>query len=864
MARSKRYVNSAAARTRVDIAIEFLTLTGLVLIPLVFRGREWVAFYSQPKFFVLHFIALTISVLWILEQALLASRSRTQWTHSLFGLVHDWLSQALHRWTLVAVAGFGFAFIVSTLLSPTPWVSVWGRDFGDLGYELYSTLSYLVIFFAIALRTRTQDQAIRVALVIAAVGTFLAAYGMSQTFGWDPIGQGENLSRVIASFGNPLYFGSYLVMSIPIVMALALYLDSKGRSWVLVPAVLSLGLHFAALWNTGGRGPWIASMAGLITFVVFTVLWLGMFRLMIKMVAIGLAGGAIALIITIIPGGTTEKGRGLEDLRGVVSELADGVQYIFQGSGSLGTFGPTARLVSGEPVSTSTTATASDVSSGLPASEDGVSESTTATASDVSSGLPASEDGVSDSGLGTSSPAGRLPALTLADAAQFEVFGVQNPQSTAIGDRADIWSGAFKLVATRDRVEEESDLIRSLRFMFGYGPDMYFYSYPITSKPWPELVTTSHAHNYPLQVLLEEGLVGFLLFMATAILVLVTGISVIRRASRHNDEDQWRSVLTVGLIAALVARAVEQGSGVGRISDLVTFWALMGLVVAVAEIGTGPSSPTRKANRFSLSTSGFQRLVPFGVVVTAGVIALTVFIQKDINQLRAGVISANGFEQKNASENDKAFKSFQDAISLAPDVERYYTEAAGFLIRTAAASVEDDPDRARELYTAAYELLLEFEDRDPFAWQTQLGIAWATSGLVAMGDDALAPELLGRYRNISALMSPFASIQAMVAENIVLMGEYEIGVNFAKGAIALEGPTTSLPTAWWALGEAMFQLDRLDDAELAWQTSVKRQDRGIHAARSLRGLAFINEKRGYTESAVYFHERADGLAAELR
>ena len=153
-------------------------------------------------------------------------------------------------------------FFISTLLSPMPWVSVWGRDFGDLGYDLYSTLSYVVIFFAVAFRVHTRDQLLRIALAVATVGTFSAAYGVSQAFGWDPIGRGEGLNRVIASLGNPLFLGAYLVMTIPIVMALAIHYQSRGRWWLLAPAALSIGLHITALWYAGGRGPWVAAITG--------------------------------------------------------------------------------------------------------------------------------------------------------------------------------------------------------------------------------------------------------------------------------------------------------------------------------------------------------------------------------------------------------------------------------------------------------------------------------------------------------------------------------------------------------------------------------------------------------------------------
>ncbi len=827
-------------RTRIDVAIEFLALLGLILVPLVFRGREWVAFFSQPKFFVLHFVALSITVLWTVELALNSARRRTQRSRPVFELADDWLSEARHRWTLVAVAGFGFAFVVSTLLSPSPWVSVWGRDFGDLGYDLYSTLSYLVIFFAVALRTKTQDQVLRIVLVIVSVGTLSAAYGVSQSFGWDPVGRGENLRRVIASFGNPLFFGAYLVMSVPLVMAVALHQFSIGRRWVLAPGAVSIGLHFAALWYAGGRGAWIASIASILVFVAFAFPWLGRVRA-IKAAGLGVIGGIMALIITSLPGGVNETGRGLEHLRDVLSEVVDGVQYIIQG--------PEEESVQEADLTASVSVAPGD---------------STAPSAEVDAGVSLAPTPVPSADSPVFHPVGRPPALTLADAAQFEVFGAVDRQSLAIGERADIWRGALKLAVTRDRVEEESGLLRGLRFMFGFGPDMYFYSFPINSRPLPQARTTSHTHNYPLQVLMEQGIAGLALFLATAILVFLTAISVVRSAAKRREEDPWLAILMVGLLAALIARAIEQGPGVGRVSDLVTFWALMGLVIAVAEIEIGPAIRRRADGPLSLSSAGLRRLAPFGAAILVGVVALTIFIQKDVNTLRAGVISARGFEQKNAGENDDAFRSFQRAVSLAPDVERYYTEVSGFLNRTAAAHIADDPERARELYTAARNLLLEYEERDPLAWQTQLGIATATAGLAGLGDESFLPEVVGRYLNIAALMKPFSSIQATAAENIVIAGEYEIGADIAEYAIALEGTTGPVPTAWWALGEAAFQLDRLEDAELAWKTSLKRQGRGVYAARSHRGLAFIAETRGDEELAAEHNNLAGGLELQLR
>ena len=63
------------ARRRLALVIEATWLFGLILVPLVFRGREWVAIYAQPKYFLVHLAALVIVVAWTAEWALSRSQN---------------------------------------------------------------------------------------------------------------------------------------------------------------------------------------------------------------------------------------------------------------------------------------------------------------------------------------------------------------------------------------------------------------------------------------------------------------------------------------------------------------------------------------------------------------------------------------------------------------------------------------------------------------------------------------------------------------------------------------------------------------------------------------------------------------------
>jgi O-antigen ligase len=832
-------ITAGIGRPRFDITIEAMWLLGLAAVPLAFRGREWVAFFSQPKFVVLHGAALLIVVLWAFELALKQRHGHTRTDGSLFDAIDSWIANHPHRWAIVAVGGLGITFVASTLLSPLPWISLWGRDFGDQGYDLYSSMSYLVIFAAIALRVRTRGQILRVGMVIVAVSTVTSLYGISQHFGWDPIGRGEGLSRVISTFGNPIYFGAYLVMVGPVTLALGMAADRRGRTAILALASLLLAIQLASLWFTGARGPWVGTLFGLVSFVVLSWVWISgrtALRAFFASVAVALA----ALLIVSLPGAELQSGRGLESLNGIFTETVDAVRYLFEGDPAPDD--PTPRPgAEARPPSTED----SDLATAQPPAP-------AKGAGDGGSVQPSSPDAVS-----------RFAAL----AAAVDDFGPLNERRLAFGGRADIWSAAFELALSRDRVPADSSVVRGLRVLFGYGPDMFFYSYPLAALPQASLVGVSHTHNYGLQVLMEQGMVGVALLVVTAALVIIASLKVLR--ARRKDGDRRLSVLLVGVLAALIGRTVEQTVGVGRVSDLMLFWALTGMVIALAEIhhrstAQKSSAPAPRRARHAERPRALARnarLAYLACAAIVGVVALLVFVERDVNPLRGGWIAANGFEQKAEGDADEALRSFQRAADLAPDVERYHVEVAGLFSRTAAQ--RDDLDKADALLRAAREQLLRYEERDRMAWQTQIELAAVTASLVSIGNAKLIPELAGRYRNVSALMPTFAPIQSMAAEQLVIAGEWDLGLAVADRAISLEAATLPDVRAWWARGEAAHQLGLTDEASLSFWTSIGRQagraSGSKYAAASYRGLAFIAEEAGDQETAAEHHSKADRL-----
>ena len=387
--RRRRTRAETRARPWTSRVIEFAWLGALISVPLAFDGQQRLAFAEQPKQIALHLAAGTIAITWAVELAL--QNDRRQFLPAL----PAWLGRSLSRWAMALAVVFGVVGILSTAFSRVPVVSLWGRDFEGLGYELYSFLALLILFMAVALRLRGRDQIQRVVHAFVWTGAATASYGVAQHFGWDPFGFGVDQPRVWSTLLNPIFFGSFLVMSLPMTIAAALLEVAAGRRWrwwILFAIVI--GLQLAALWFTGSRGPLVGVIGGGIVLIAVAATRLER-AILLRGLAVSAGGLAVAALLVMVPLGQTR-----------------GTGEIFGG---------------------------------------------------------------------------------LIDTDQLATGGFSG--------RAEIWRGAIELSASWDTEPSDTGVSSILRPVLGFGPEMYAYSYPLTSEP-RDAATVAHAHNFLLQVLL--------------------------------------------------------------------------------------------------------------------------------------------------------------------------------------------------------------------------------------------------------------------------------------------------------------------------------------------------------------------------
>ena len=193
-----------------DGVLEAGWLAALVVAPLFFNTNSARGF-DPDKTALVRSVALVMAAAWIvtvLEEGLSTTRALFESRHTL---------GFLRRFPLaLPVAGLLAVYLLSTLLSVTPRASFWGSYTRLQG--AYTTLSFLIIFFAVATRLRRTEQVERIITTIILASLSVSLYGVMQHFHADPLSwRQDTVARITSTLGNPIFLAAYLIMIVPLV-----------------------------------------------------------------------------------------------------------------------------------------------------------------------------------------------------------------------------------------------------------------------------------------------------------------------------------------------------------------------------------------------------------------------------------------------------------------------------------------------------------------------------------------------------------------------------------------------------------------------------------------------------------------------
>ena len=858
-------------------------LLAAFMVPLMFLSQDYalseakIAYVEVPKVALLRTLAGLIALIWAIEWAI-KSRAFQNFSLSISAqtlpgkvrpskvamAVRGWMNVHPTRWLLLAAGLFFGSTFLSTVLSGSFTISMWGEIPGQDGYSAYSIASYGILFAVLATHLKDRAQVIRLLGVVVLMGFLAGTYGILQHYGHDFFDlteiTGGGTARVTIFMGNTIFAAAVLSMTVPVTLVAAALnfhdenwgewgplsrIGQLGRDflltflWASILAVQLLGLMF-----TFSRGPWSGAVLALVVFLGLVVLSLG-WRMLIRTGLVLVLAGVLSVAFLHWQGSVSIVNSGpwvgiAVALIGLAGTFA--LLFVTQKYGRaivlLGTLGVAAVIVGASVLGPSALSGRGSVKT---------------TSADST----------------TSQVVGRIASI------KTDVLG------GFLGGRGTHWKVSWTLIKDRPWFEFDDLSLSWLRPLIGYGPDLFRYTYLLES-PSESLslrpLEPDHAHNFFIHQTVEQGLIGVLGSLALFASVFgVVGHHIVRRRQAGNPIYR---LLLFGLMAIILGRFLEMMVGVARVSDLTILWIIFGLFAALIKFDSGSqlhdevvpaaretdqfvsrrdrrraSRASRASKTRSISTGLIFRLAM--VAWLAGAIGVVTW-QKSINSVRASVAEGRAFEHFRDGDLENSSAELDRAIKLAPGIPNYYNNRAqvylAYQLRPETFTEPGCDQQIEDSYLVclgikSLESNLEAVNRQKFNYR-----AWLAAGNSAFNLQ-LKDLALESYLNAASMVPHAWNLKNDLAESQIDADLYNDALVELDLSLEITGGTNDSIRALYLKGLALMELGRIDEALTTLKLALFMGNVSAFSQASLSLIGEINSEQGVRLDIGYFDEQ---------
>ena len=424
--------------------------------------------------------------------------------------------------------------------------------------------------------------------------------------------------------------------------------------------------------------------------------------------------------------------------------------------------------------------------------------------------------------------------------------------------RSEIWRTVIDLTLNPRVPQEEPRIKTLLRSVYGLGPDMLLFSYPIAVSPTPNIKLQANAHNLPLHILVSVGILGLFCLAIVSIGLGLLTKSMFSALRKNTLNDSFGLMLTTGFLAASVGKAVEMQTGIPRVSDLTPTLVVLGATLAGYIFMTAKgveNDPEKISPQDKASTSMAERTATVGITVIGILFVASIFVGWDVRRLSSTTVL---FGLANTTSPSAAGKAYLESHKRAPERRDAISRLSNaYIAESAAYYASGQTDNAQNTILLARELWLVEELRNPYEFNTQITLAKISSIMVERGELEYSTDLLKRYSKIVQYYPGYPSLTGTAATAALKVGEYELAIEYANVAIETEDSTRNWSKAWFARGISKFSLgfEEQGISDLITATEKEPGSQGAELAHS--ALAKIYRERGDSDLAD-FHD-AKGL-----
>lgn len=315
---SSRAATRTSSQVFVERALEATWLAAAFLIPVMVMDQNFMlGFIQVVKVSVFRSLGLLLIALYAFDWALSARRQRAEASSPTQGLIADaWQQLRVYpaRWIIYGTVAVLVANLISLAFSPVKSIGWYGIDVGWDTYGLYSILGYMTFFGVMATKLRTRAQVSHLLWTLTAASILVSIYGIGQHFGVDWLRNDQSpVRRAGMTFGNPIFGPAYLVMTIP--LAVAVIMPYRDRMPPVTHIWIGAGLvstQLTAIVFSQSRGPLLALVVGMIALFA-AIAWIQGWRQASRPASFLFVGLAITMVMNVLPVVNEPGGRSFAD-----------------------------------------------------------------------------------------------------------------------------------------------------------------------------------------------------------------------------------------------------------------------------------------------------------------------------------------------------------------------------------------------------------------------------------------------------------------------------------------------------------------------------------------------------------------------
>jgi O-antigen ligase len=197
-------------------------------------------------------------------------------------------------WLLALATMLAGTWFVSAYFAAIPAFAFWGNYERQEGF--FTFIFYLLFFLLLIFNLENITAAKRYVLAMIMASLFACLYGCLQFFHLDLI-QWAETARIFSTFGQPNFFGHFLILVIPFSVYALFFWVRRGSLRILLAILLAAQIF--CLLATYSRAAWLGLAAEIFFVVLFYLFWRGKKKfayglIVLALIAIGAAASQVS------------------------------------------------------------------------------------------------------------------------------------------------------------------------------------------------------------------------------------------------------------------------------------------------------------------------------------------------------------------------------------------------------------------------------------------------------------------------------------------------------------------------------------------------------------------------------------------